>query len=163
MRSLGLSGVTELVPLLTASLGPQSKQSGPLALMTHEEESPPALPALFDVPLSICSLSVSVICLDLFVLVSKFFSIPEVTTGTHSPFHKRSTLTTCTLNLLTGFFLALLSLFLPNPSQRILHATSDDASRPPTMTSTLHWVIPLQLPQPLALWWHLTSLCHRYS
>lgn len=162
MRSLGLSGVTELVPMLTTSSGPQSKAVR--SSCTHDSGGvSSSTSCTFWCSLSIFRLSVSVISLDLFVLVSKFFSIPEVTTGTHSPFHKQSTFTTCTLSLPAGFFLALLSLFLPNPSQRILHATSDNASRPSTMTSTLHWDIPLQLPHPLALWWHLTSLCHQYS
>lgn len=55
----------------------------------------------------------------------------------YSPFHKPNTFTVCTSNLPNGFSLPLLSLFLPNTSYRIMHATSYDVYRPYRMTSTL--------------------------
>lgn len=139
-----MPGVAELVPLSDSS-GPQSKQSGLLAPVTLTSSLSQAFLHFFDVPHPSLHFQSKFIC-DWFrpicscinaALVLQFFPLPEVTTGTYSPFHKPNTFTVCTSNLPNGFSLPLLSLFLPNTSYRIMHATSYDVYRPYRMTSTL--------------------------
>lgn len=88
--------------------------------------APPGLPALFDVPhpLYIFSLNLFVIGFQSSLGLcqhwsrSAGFSLPEVTTRTHSPFHKPNAFTVCTSTLPNGFSQPLLSLFLQNTSYR---------------------------------------------